>query len=73
MAIFTSSEGLIHAFKMLNTKEAKSLKNTPWLLISERMKKTAYNLGHNSNIIIAQQASDNGIISSLQEWMKMAK
>lgn len=70
IAIFTSSEGLKHAFKMLKEKDAQTLLNTPWLLISERMKKTAYNLGHNSDIIIAQQASDDGIISSLLEWQK---
>lgn len=67
-AIFTSSEGLIYAFKMLTPEHAKELLQTPWLLISERMKKTAYNLGHNSDIIIAQQASDDGIISSLKQW-----
>ncbi len=70
IAIFTSSEGLLHAFKMLKPEHAKTILQTPWLLISERMKKTAYNLGHNSDIIIAQQASDDGIISSLKIWAK---
>jgi len=70
VAIFTSSEGLLYAFKMLEPKEAKELLNIPWILISERMKKTAYNLGHNSDIIIAKQASDDGIMSSLQQWLE---
>jgi len=68
VAIFTSSEGLLHAFKMLKPEHGKALLQTPWLLISERMKKTAYDLGHNSDIIIAQQASDEGIMSALKQW-----
>ncbi len=70
VALFTSSEGLMHAFKMLQPQDAAKLLQTPWLLISERMKKTAYNLGHNSDIIIATQASDDGIVSALKEWSK---
>ncbi len=69
VVIFTSSEGMLNAFKLLQQKEANALLITPWLLISERMKKTAYNLGHNSDIIIANQASDDGIISALKQWM----
>ena len=68
IALFTSSEGLLHAFKMLKPNDAQNLLQTPWLLISERMKKTAYDLGHNSDIIIAQQASDEGIMSALKQW-----
>ncbi len=70
IALFTSSEGLLHAFKMLQAKESTALLRTPWLLISERMKKTAYNLGHNSDIIIAEQASDDGIVLALKHWAK---
>lgn len=70
LAIFTSSEGLLHTFKMLKPVDEKKLLNIPWLLISERMKKTAYNLGHNNDIMIAPQASDEGILSSLQYWLK---
>lgn len=68
IAIFTSSEGIEHAFKMIQAVHAQQLLQTPWLLISERMKKTAYHLGHNSDIIIATQASDDGIMSALKTW-----
>ncbi|MBL7002447.1 MAG: uroporphyrinogen-III synthase [Gammaproteobacteria bacterium] len=68
LAIFTSSEGLLHAYKMLSAEDGEKLLDIPWLLISERMKKTAYTLGHNSDIIIAQQASDDGIVSSLTNY-----
>jgi len=68
IALFTSSEGLLHTFKMLKPDDAQALLQTPWLLISERMKKTAYDLDHNSDIIIAQQASDDGIMSALKQW-----
>lgn len=69
-AIFTSSDGLLQGFELFTTEDANRLLNTPWLLISERMKKTAYNLGHNSDLIIAHQASDEGMISALLDWNK---
>lgn len=68
LAIFTSSEGLMHAFNMLKPKQAEQLRHIPWLLISERMKETAYNLGFQNDIIVADQASDEGILSALLAW-----
>lgn len=67
-AIFTSSEGLLQGFELFQKEDAIKLLNIPWLLISERMKKTAYTLGHNSELIIAHQASDEGMMSALRDW-----
>ena len=68
VAIFTSAEGLHNAFKLLSPDEAKMLRSKAWLLISERMRETACDLGHNADIIIASSASDEGILQALKQW-----
>lgn len=68
LAIFTSEEGLKNAFEILSPGEAEPLTNIPWLLISERMRETARNLGHNADIIIASSASDEGILQAIKDW-----
>jgi uroporphyrinogen-III synthase len=70
LAIFTSAEGLINCFQLLNESQAQRLRELPWVLISERMRETARKLGHNADIIIASSASDEGIFESLQEWQQ---
>ena len=68
VAIFTSAEGLSNCFQLLNNKQSAALRTIPWLLISERMRETARNLRHNGDIIIADSASDEGILSALLSW-----
>jgi uroporphyrinogen-III synthase len=68
IAIFTSAEGLQNCFNLLDEAEWKRLNTISWLLISERMRETALKLGHNAGIIIARNASDEGILQTLQEW-----
>jgi uroporphyrinogen-III synthase len=68
VAIFTSTEGLNNCFKLLNKKQSEAMRYVPWLLISERMRETARNLRHNGAIIIADSASDDGILSALLTW-----
>lgn len=68
LAIFTSAEGLKNCFSLLNQKQAQELRTIPWLLISERMRETARNLRHNAAIIIADSASDDGILSAIHAW-----
>lgn len=68
LAIFTSAEGLNNCFQLLNDHQAQGLRGIPWLLISERMRETARNLRHNAAIIIADSASDEGILSAIQAW-----
>jgi len=70
VAIFTSAEGLSNAFKLLSGRQAERLRQTPWLLISERMRETARNLRHNADILIASRASDEGILQALKEWQQ---
>ncbi len=68
VAIFTSAEGLKNCYTLLGEHEWQSLTEIAWLLISERMRETAHELGHNAAIIIAKNASDEGILQALQEW-----
>ncbi len=68
LAVFTSAEGLQNCFQLVNKQQAHLLQQTPWLLISERMRETARNLRHNARIIIAKRASDEGILQAIQTW-----
>lgn len=68
LAIFTSTEGLINCFTLLSAEMASRLRHICWLLISERMRETAVDLGHNAEIIIANRASDEGMYQAIQDW-----
>lgn len=68
VVVFTSAEGLQNCFKLLNKQQAGQLRGLPWLLISDRMRETARDLGHNEEVIIAGTASDEGIVLALQHW-----
>ena len=68
LAVFTSNEGMHNTFSLVGTRAGKKLLRTPWLLISERMRESAVKLGHNASIIIAANASDQGIQQTISEW-----
>lgn len=70
LAIFTSAEGLSNCFQLLDEQQAQAIRSLPWLLISERMRETARNLRHNAATIIADSASDEGILSAIQAWQR---
>ncbi len=73
LAVFTSAEGLSNCFQLVNASIASKLQTIPWLLISERMRETARDLGHNAEIIIANSASDDGIFQAIREWQNSYK
>lgn len=68
LAIFTSSEGMQNLIRMLDEHSLAGMLQCPWLLISERMRESAVDLGHNGDIIIAQEASDGGIHQAIRRW-----
>lgn len=68
LAVFTSTEGMQNTMKAVDSLSHDLILKTPWLLISERMRESAVNLGHNANIIIANNASDEGIQLAITEW-----
>ena len=57
-----------NALAAINGESRVKMLNIPWLLISERMRESALNLGHNGAIIIAADANDEGIQLSINEW-----
>ncbi|MFV2031462.1 MAG: hypothetical protein ACC663_03110 [Gammaproteobacteria bacterium] len=57
-----------NALSLVDGKSADKLLGLPWLLISERMRESAVKLGHNATIIIAKNASDEGIQQAIGEW-----
>lgn len=70
IAVFTSSEGLKNCFSLVDSLQTKKLQSIPWLLISERMRETARELGHNEAIYIAKKACDEGIQETLRQWQE---
>ncbi len=72
LVILTSNEGMHNLFELVDTAAARRLRQTPWLLISERMRESALKLGHNASIIVASGASDDGIRQTICEWANQA-
>jgi uroporphyrinogen-III synthase len=72
LVILTSNEGMHNLFELVDAAMAQRLRQTPWLLISERMRESALKLGHNAFIIIASGASDDGIRQTICEWANRA-
>jgi uroporphyrinogen-III synthase len=68
LGVFTSIEGMYNALSLITGKSRDKLLEIPWLLISERMRESAVELGHNASIIIAKNASDEGIQQAISEW-----
>ncbi len=71
--LFTSNEGMVNFVGLLPDSIKPSVLDTPWLLISERMRESALQLGHNAEIIIAADASERGILRSVCEWVILTK
>jgi uroporphyrinogen-III synthase len=70
IAIFTSNEGMNNILNLTCGRMRQKLLDIPWLLISERMRESAVNLGHNAATIIASIADDEGILQTINEWTR---
>lgn len=70
LAVFTSTEGMHNVLHLADAISRSKLLNIPWLLISERMRESAVNLGHNAATIIAANANDEGIHQAINEWVR---
>jgi uroporphyrinogen-III synthase len=68
LVILTSNVGMHNLIELVDPPAAERLRRIPWLLISERMRESALNLGHNAPIIIARSASDKGIQQAICAW-----
>ncbi len=70
LAVFTSNEGMNNILNLTSGHLRRKLLDIPWLLISERMRESAVNLGHNAITIIAAVADDEGIQLTINEWAR---
>ena len=73
LVILTSNEGMQNLMQLVDVESRQRLCRTPWLLISERMRESALDLGHNAPIVIARSASDKGIHETICEWASHKK
>ena len=70
LAVFTSNEGMHNILNLSSGSARRKLLDIPWLLISERMRESAVNLGHNATTIIAVNANDEGIQQTINQWAR---
>jgi len=70
LAVFTSNEGMLNIINLTSGSSRRKLLHIPWLLISERMRESAVNLGHNAVAIIAADANDEGIQQTINQWAR---
>jgi uroporphyrinogen-III synthase len=68
LAVFTSNEGMQNVIALTADPARDQLLEIPWLLISERMRESAVNLGHNAVTIVAANANDEGIQQTINKW-----
>jgi uroporphyrinogen-III synthase len=68
LVILTSAEGMHNLMKLVDVEATRALRQTPWLLISERMRESALKLGHNGPVLVARNASDSGIRQTICAW-----
>jgi len=68
LIIVTSNEGLQNLFEMATEKEREWLRSTPLAVISERSAELARNLGFGHEPIVASEASDEGLLASIEQW-----
>jgi len=66
--VVTSNEGLQNLFEMATTNEREWLLKTPLVVISERAAQLAKTLGFSHKPVVACEASDEGLLNSLEQW-----
>ncbi len=70
IAIITSNEGLDNLWQMTNKKQHVWLKNLPLVVMSERNRQHAKQLGYHGKITIAAQQSDEGLLAAVKQWQE---
>jgi len=66
--VVTSNEGLQNLFEMATENEREWLLTTPLVVISERTAQLAKTLGFSHKPVVADEASDEGLLNSLEQW-----
>ncbi|MGD8558917.1 MAG: uroporphyrinogen-III synthase, partial [Gammaproteobacteria bacterium] len=68
IVIVTSNEGLENLLAMAGDQAAEQLLTLPLIVVSERSRDRARQLGFRGEVIIAQQPSDQGLIDAVLQW-----
>jgi uroporphyrinogen-III synthase len=66
--IVTSNEGLDNLYRLVGADNRASLLASPLIVVSERARAKARQLGFQQTPILAPAASDDAIVSALQRW-----
>ena len=66
--IVTSNEGLQNLFEMATEAEREWLLKTELAVISERTAQLAKTLGFSHKPVVADEASDEGLLNSIEQW-----
>jgi uroporphyrinogen-III synthase len=69
LVVVTSNEGLRNLFDMVGKLGQQWLRNTPLIVISERTAELAKDLGFKHTPIIAEEASDEAVVSAIHQWL----
>jgi len=73
LVISTSGESLKNFYQLIGNEGQQYMHNISMLIISERMAEIAKQLGYPLQPIIADEASDQGLLSALQKWQQNRK
>jgi uroporphyrinogen-III synthase len=64
----TSNEALQNLFDMVEETHRQHLLNTPLIVVSDRGKQLALELGFNESVIVANKPSDEAILAAVLDW-----
>ncbi len=67
--VITSGEGLRNLIRLAGPANLHWLLNTPLLLINRRLEAVARELGFQSSLLVAREASDSAMIDAIERWV----
>ncbi len=68
LILVTSVAGLDNLFAILGTANKKQLCSTPLLTVSDRVAEYAHKIGFTQEVLIANSARDEDIVTTMQSW-----
>jgi uroporphyrinogen-III synthase len=66
--VVTSNAALLNLFTLVDTARRDALLHTPMVVISRRMADECRHLGWRAAVVVAEQASDGGLLDALIRW-----
>jgi uroporphyrinogen-III synthase len=64
----TSADALRNLFDMIEAPAAALLARAPLVVVSERLRDIAHELGQHGPVLVATSASDDGIVEAIRAW-----